>query len=92
MYSVYFFCPYVSEVTVIRGWHRSVYPVIFPSSARSLNREGGSVTSLLRTATGEGGTLFTQILSVRKGVVEVTRPPQGSSAPGRPPQFIVSQT
>lgn len=78
MYSVHLICPCVSEVAVIRGWHcsaplRPVYPVIFPSSARALNREGGSVTSLLRTTMREGGTRFTQTLSVRKGVAEVIR-------------------
>ncbi len=65
-YSVVF-CPYVSRVTVIRGCHSSaplglVYPVIFPSSACALNREGGSVTSLPHMTTMEGGTLFTQTL------------------------------
>lgn len=61
------FGPYVSEATVIRGWHCSVplgpvHPVIFPSSARALNGEGGSVTSLPRTTTGEGGALITHHL------------------------------
>lgn len=65
LHNVYFLHPHVSEAAVIRGCHYSVplrplHPVIFPSSARALYWEGGSVTSLPRTTTSEGGTRFTQ--------------------------------
>lgn len=39
-----------------------LHPVIFPSSARALSREGGAVTSLPRTTTvAEGGHLLTKV-------------------------------
>lgn len=82
------FPPYVSVAAVIRGWHCSVpfgplHPVIFPSSSCALNGEGGSVTSLPRTTTVEGGTRFTQPHS---SVCRVHRPPQASPAPSRRPK------
>lgn len=66
----------------------SLYPVIFPSSARALNGEGGSVTSLPHTL--EGGNLLTKVSA--KGVAEVIHPPSKTypspAAPNSAPQFI----
>lgn len=65
-----------------------LYPVIFPSSARALNGEGGSVTSLPRTL--KGGNLLTKV-SAKEWLRSYTPPSKTYPPPAAPnsaAQFI----
>lgn len=91
------FCPYVSEVTVIRGWHcsvplRPVHPVIFPCQpVLSMRRVGPWPPPPTHNHERGRHPFHTTPLKCPQRSGWVHRPPQALRSPRQNSTFLIKQ-